>query len=70
MIHLQPDGTAVISAASTWLPGCYEDARTARYAFRLTDEEKAHLQDIAVARGTGIITWVDIALQRSRRKPD
>lgn len=43
----------VISSRGVWLPGCYEDERTARYAFRFSDETLQRLQDDANARAGG-----------------
>jgi len=60
----QVDGGFVISSGGTWLPGVYEDERTARYAFRLPAEVLQRLQDEANARAGGnggVITWGDIA---------
>jgi hypothetical protein len=68
-IHKLDDGTCVIGAAGTWLPGCYEDERTARYAFRVSDTVKARLRDEAIARGNGVITWGDIAKARGTASP-
>jgi hypothetical protein len=63
-IHVVKGGY-VISSHRVWLPGIYEDERTARYAFRLPDDALQRLQDAANARtpdGTGgTITWGDVA---------
>lgn len=67
-IHRLDDGTCVISASGTWLPGCYEDERTAKFAFRVSDDTKAKLQAQAIARGDGIITWGDIAKAREEKE--
>lgn len=66
-IHYLDNGACVIAAGGVWLPGCYEDARTARFAFRVSDKQKAELRDQAVARGDGVITWGDIARIKSSR---
>ncbi len=55
------DAGFVIGSGGLWLPGCYEDERTARFAFRLPNEELARLRDQAKARGDGVITWGDLA---------
>jgi hypothetical protein len=60
-IHKLEDGTCVIASGGVWLPGCYEDERTARFAFRLPDGEKARLRNQAIARGNRVITWGDVA---------
>ena len=65
------EGGYVISSGGVWLPGAYEDERTARYAFRLSDDVLQHLQDEANDRmpdGTGgTITWGDVARACPRR---
>lgn len=68
-IHYLDNGTCVIAAGGVWLPGCYEDARTARFAFRVSDKQKAELRDQAVASGDGVITWGDIA-RITRTRPE
>ena len=35
----------VISSRNCWLPGCYEDERTARYAFRFPDKDLQQMQE-------------------------
>ena len=55
------EGGCVIASGGVWLPGCYEDERTARFAFRLPDAEMVTLRDNAIARGDGVITWGDVA---------
>lgn len=70
-IH-KTEGGYVISSHRVWMPGCYEDERTARYAFRFDDEVLQRLQDDANARagGTGgTITWGDLARATPRRSP-
>jgi len=56
-IHKLDDGTCVIGAGGMWLPGCYENERAARFAFRLTDRQKADLRDISIIENNGVITW-------------
>jgi hypothetical protein len=51
----------VISSRGCWLPGCYEDERAARFAYRLDNASLSELQRIANARGNHVITWGDIA---------
>ena len=65
-VHRLDNGTCVIAASGVWLPGCYEDERTARFAFRVSDETKAKLRDQSLSRGDGVITWGDIAKARER----
>ena len=65
-VHKLEDGTCVISASSTWLPGCYENERAAKFAFRVSDEAKAELRDAAIETGNGVITWQDIKHYRDR----
>jgi hypothetical protein len=67
-IHKQEDGTCVISASSIWLPGCYEDERAAKFAFRISDEAKAKLRDDAKLTGNQVITWQDIKDYKARYK--
>jgi hypothetical protein len=59
------EGGYVISSHRVWLPGVYEDERTARYAFRLPVAALQRLQDAANARTPdrtgGTITWGDVA---------
>ncbi len=59
-IHKLENGTFVISANDIWLPGTYADERAARFAFKLTDEQKAELRDRAIKESDGVITCVDI----------
>jgi len=56
-IHKLNDGTCVIGAGGMWLPGCYESERAAKFAFRLTDQQKAELRDISIVENNGVITW-------------
>lgn len=67
-IHKLDNGTCVIGAGGMWLPGCYEDERTALFAFRVSDDVKAQLRDQALARGGGVITWGDIAKAREEQR--
>lgn len=69
MIHKTGDGQFVISSHQVWLPGCYEDERTARYAFRFSHEILQRLQDDANARAGGkggVLTWGDLARTTKR----
>lgn len=72
MIHPNEDGTRFcISSGESWLPGVYENRRTARYAFRLPESALKQLQDDANARAGGrggVITWGDIARKRGSQK--
>jgi hypothetical protein len=67
-IHRLDDGAFVIGADGMWLPGCYEDERAARFAFRVSDDTKATLRDLSILRGDGVITWGDIATAREESK--
>ena len=63
------DGSFVISSRGSWLPGAYEDERTARWAFRFHGTVLQRLQEEANARAGGkggVITYGDLA----RAKPD
>ena len=67
------EGGCVISSGGSWLPGCYEDERTARYAFRFKDEVLQRLQDEANTRAGGkggVITWGDLARARSTTREE
>lgn len=66
-IHKLDDGTCVISAGGMWLHGCYENERAARFAFRITDKEKAELRDISLKENNGVITWDKIKEFRSKK---
>lgn len=63
----------VISSGHVWMPGSYEDERTARYAFRFEDGQLRKLQDEANARAGGyggVITWGDLARARSQESAE
>jgi hypothetical protein len=60
-IHKLDNGTCVIASGGLWLPGRYEDERTARFAFRLPNKTLVELRNTSIARGGGVITWGDIA---------
>ena len=63
-IYQTRDGAFVISSHQVWIPGIYEDERTARFAFRFSDDTLQTLQDLANATAGangGIITWCDLA---------
>lgn len=65
MIYKTDDGTYVISSNQVWIPGCFEDERTAKYAFKFTDSQLQKLQD-EKNKTTHIITFTD--LQKLRRE--
>jgi hypothetical protein len=67
-VHKQEDGPCVISASGIWLPGCYEDERAARFAFRISDEAKQELEHASYFTGNQVITWQDIKDYRVRYK--
>lgn len=63
------DDTFVISSNQVWLPGRYESERTAKYAFRFSDEVLQALQTEAnklVGGVGGVITFAD--LQKARKQ--
>lgn len=59
MIYKLDDGTYVISSRQVWVPGCFENERTAKYAFRFKDEQLSELQK-EKNKTTGIITFEDL----------
>lgn len=71
MIHQGDDGTCVAASGGVWIPGCFEDQRTARYAFRFTDAVLQRLQDRKNAEqpdGTGgVITFTDLQAESRKR---
>ncbi len=56
----------VISSRNQWVPGCYEDERTARYAFRFLDKDLMQLQE-SVNPG-GVITFKMLQKKALARK--
>ncbi len=54
MIH-KVDNHFVISSYGVWRPGVYDSERTARYAFRFTDEQLQRLQE--KVQPSGVITY-------------
>jgi hypothetical protein len=58
------NGHFVISSGGTWIPGAYEDERTAKYAFRFPDQVLRELQESV--NPNGVITFT--MLQEERRK--
>jgi len=65
MIYKTDNGTYVASSSQVWIPGCFEDERTAKYAFKFTDEQLQNLQN-EKNKTTHIITFTD--LQKLRRE--
>ena len=62
-LHRNDDSSYCISSRQVWLPGCYEDERAARRAFRYKDESLQQLQDAANIRSGGcggVITNQDL----------
>ena len=53
MIYKVAEGYA-ISSGGSWLEGCYEDERAAKYAFRFPDKALHELQQKV---GAGVITF-------------
>jgi hypothetical protein len=58
----------VISSRHCWLPGVYENERTARWAFRFSDIDLQRLQDEANKRAKRVITRADMAALSARKK--
>jgi len=67
-IYKLDDGTFVISASSVWLAGCYENEKAARFAFSISDKEKEKLQNEAIIKNNGVITWQDIKNHKDKLK--
>lgn len=62
MIHKIDEISFCISSHGVWMPGCYADEKTARAAFKVSDEVLQRLQDAANARGgSRTITAEDLA---------
>ena len=59
-------GHYVISSGHMWLPGCYETAQAAHYAFQFPDETLRDLQE-SVNPG-GIITMAMLKSHRQGRR--
>lgn len=59
----------VISSGGVWLPGCYDNAKTARYAYQFSDETLRALQDRA-NRENRVITLADLREARLTRSAD
>lgn len=58
-IHKVENGY-VISDNHCWMPGCYEDERTAHYAFEFCDDVLSRLRDDAARRKTYVITFAEL----------
>ena len=72
-IH-EVNGKFVALSRGVWIPGVFEDKRTARFAFRLPDEVLTQLQQEANVRAggrNGVLTWGDLAgaSEQARLKP-
>jgi hypothetical protein len=61
------DGTYVISDKGGWIPGVYQDIRTAKYAFKFPHSELSNLQSIENVT-SGIITFEDLQELRKQLK--
>jgi hypothetical protein len=73
MIHEStgPSGNVVffISSNGCWMPGAYESVRAARYAFRLTEDERCELRDkVNRSEGNPPITFAMMQSLRKTRK--
>lgn len=70
MIRRTEAGDYVISSRGRWLPGVYEDERTARWAFHFSDADLQRLQNRAGMRAVRVITHEDLSnLQRENQLP-
>jgi hypothetical protein len=68
-IHAVKNNKFVISSHQVWMPGAYDNKKTARYAFQFPDEVLRKLQDNAnINNGgyDGVITLND--LQQAKKK--
>jgi hypothetical protein len=55
VIYKTEAGDYVISSRGMWLPGTYDSERTARFAFRFSDETLARIRDeVSVKQGRPI----------------
>lgn len=70
MIHRKEDGTCTASSNGVWLPGIFEDERTARWAFRFADTDLHVLQVEANKRTKRVVTHADLAALSARKKGD
>lgn len=63
-IHRTSEGQFVAASRGVWIPGVFEDERTARFAFRLPDAVLSRLQgeaNIRAGGSGGVLTWGDLA---------
>lgn len=71
-IHKTELGCYAIAAYGTWRPGVYESERTARYAFRFSDDQLRQLQNEVNAKETDhnkrVITFA--MLQKLRKNKE
>jgi hypothetical protein len=64
-------GDYVISSRQVWMPGTYEDERTAKYAFKFRDEELREIHDSKEKNEAGLlqpITFKDLQEYRKKKK--
>ena len=59
MIYKTNEGGYVASSNNMWIHGCFEDERTAKYAFKFKNEQLQKLQD-EKNKTTRIITFKDL----------
>tara|TARA_R110000851_G_scaffold327134_1_gene496367 strand:+ start:245 stop:454 length:210 start_codon:yes stop_codon:yes gene_type:complete len=59
-IYKLEDGTFIVSDGDIYLPGYYENERSANFAFKISDEAKQELQDAADFTGNRVVAWQDI----------
>ena len=61
MIYRIRDNEFTVSSHGTWLPGVYEDSRTARFALRIAINDLASLWEEVKNRESNVISWGDLA---------
>lgn len=59
MIYKHKDGKYTASSNRCYIPGIYDDERTAKYAFRFSNEQLEVLQD-EKNKTDGLITFKDL----------
>lgn len=67
MIHKTDDGTFVVSSKSSWIPGCFDSERAAKYAFRFTIFQLQKLQN-EKNKTSGVITFKDLQELKQNHK--
>lgn len=59
MIYKHKDGTCTASSSQCYIPGLYDDERTAKYAFKFSNEQLEALQE-EKNKTDGVITFKDL----------